>query len=64
MKNSVLWMAHWALTFTCIFAHPDSLTASVPALAKKDTISDILTDIEDAASCTACEVRAIAVKSK
>lgn len=24
--------------------------------AKRDTVSDILTDIEDAASCTACEV--------
>ncbi len=34
----------------------DVMSKAATTFAKRDTVSDILTDIEDAASCTACEV--------
>jgi sphingomyelin phosphodiesterase len=30
---------------------------SLAAIGKRNTVSDILTEIEDAATCTACEVK-------
>jgi len=35
----------------------DVTSKAAKTFAKRDTVSDILTDIEDAASCTACEVK-------
>lgn len=65
MRISILWLAHflWALTLTRAFGGPDPSGISAPALTKRDTVSDILTDIEDAASCVACEVMVIVLRS-
>lgn len=38
------------------FTLSDVTSKAATTFAKRDTVSDILTDIEDAASCTACEV--------
>jgi sphingomyelin phosphodiesterase len=38
-------------------------TNSLQALAKRDLLSDILDDIEDAASCAACEALLVVLKT-
>jgi len=38
------------------FTVSDVTSKAASRYAKRDTVSDILTDIEDAAECTACEV--------
>lgn len=40
----------------------DTTNAALSAFAKRSTVSDILTDIEDAASCTACEALLVVLK--
>jgi sphingomyelin phosphodiesterase len=39
----------------------DITSKAATTFAKRDTVSDILTDIEDAASCTACEARELSI---
>jgi hypothetical protein len=45
---------------TSAFTISDVTSKAAATFAKRDTVSDILTDIENAASCTACEVQHLA----
>jgi sphingomyelin phosphodiesterase len=49
-------------TFTSALAISDTTNAALSTFAKRSTVSDILTDIEDAASCTACEALLVVLK--
>jgi sphingomyelin phosphodiesterase len=43
--------------FTAGLALSETTGQALNAFGKRSTLSDILTDIEDAATCTACNVR-------
>lgn len=49
-------------TLTSVLAISETTNEALSAFGKRSTISDILTDIEDAASCTACEALLVVLK--
>ncbi|KUJ07393.1 calcineurin-like phosphoesterase [Mollisia scopiformis] len=49
-------------TLTFALAISDTTNSALSAFGKRSTVSDILTDIEDAASCTACEALLVILK--
>lgn len=63
MKPSLIGSAILALPFiSSVLAFSETTERAVSAFAKRDTISDILTDIEDAATCDACESLLVVLK--
>ena len=56
LSNLVAFVSTTLLALASAFTISDVTSKAATTFAKRDTVSDILTDIEDAASCTACEV--------
>lgn len=66
MKFELKLLAPFVLALsimTSALAISETTSVALSAFAKRSTVSDILTDIEDATTCTACEALLIVLKT-